>query len=115
MTIAFTKSGSPAASSRAPLPSSDFLAATGLGICFEQLEKRYGALLALRSGSAHDHTQAVKECGNSSFHLITPMLFPTRVKASIALSSCCLSCAALSWTRIRALPLGTTGKKNPIA
>ena len=39
---------------------------------------------------------------------------PTRAKASIQRSSCSGLCAADIWVRIRAAPLGTTGKEKPI-
>ena len=45
----------------------------------------------------------------------TPSSRPIRVKASIARSTCSRVCAALICVRIRACPLGTTGKKKPIA
>lgn len=44
----------------------------------------------------------------------TPNSFPTLVNAAIALSKWCVSCPALTCTRMRARPFGTTGKKNPI-
>ncbi len=40
--------------------------------------------------------------------------FPILMNASSALSNCSLSCPALSWTRIRAWPWATTGKKKPV-
>ncbi len=44
-----------------------------------------------------------------SAYLMTPSSLPTAVKAAIALSRCARSWAAEIWTRMRALPLGTTG------
>lgn len=44
----------------------------------------------------------------------TPTCLPMRVKASMALSRCPRVCAALICVRIRAWPLGTTGKKKPV-
>lgn len=45
---------------------------------------------------------------------ITPNSFPTLVKAATAFTRCALSWPADICTRIRANPLGTTGKKNPM-
>ena len=39
----------------------------------------------------------------------TPSAVPTFTNAAMAASKCARVCAALSWTRIRALPWGTTG------
>ena len=46
--------------------------------------------------------------------LMTPSFLPTCLNASTVLSTSSKLCAADSCTRIRALPLGTTGKLNPI-
>ncbi len=45
----------------------------------------------------------------------TPSSWPMRINASIARSRCSRVCAALICVRMRAWPLGTTGKKKPIA
>jgi hypothetical protein len=42
-----------------------------------------------------------------------PYLAPTFLKASMPWSRWCCSWAADSWVRMRAWPLGTTGKKKP--
>ena len=66
-----------------------------------------GGVRALSTGKGSDpgHDQP----------LITPSSTPMRVNASMARSRCARVCAALIWVRMRAWPLGTTGKKKPIA
>ena len=47
-------------------------------------------------------------------HQITPNCLPTSVNALMAISMSCDECAADICVLIRALPCGTTGKKNPV-
>ena len=48
------------------------------------------------------------------FQRITPRRLPTFVKAAMASAIWASEWAAESWTRMRALPRGTTGKEKPI-
>ena len=55
----------------------------------------------------------VSDCSDINY-LITSSCLPIFVNASMALSKCLCSCAALNCTLILAWPLATTGKKKPI-
>jgi hypothetical protein len=46
-------------------------------------------------------------------HFTNPSSWPALANAATAVSRCCRSCTALICTRMRAWPLGTTGKKKP--
>jgi hypothetical protein len=55
-----------------------------------------------------------RACAQSdASHFTNPNSRPALAKAATAVSRCCRSCTALSCTRMRAWPLGTTGKKKP--
>src|SRR5205823_4684805 len=75
-----------------------------------------------RFGRAHEHLGAAERARLSKAWrerqmrgrqrvavLRTPSSCPTRVNARTARSMCAGSCAADSWTRMRARPFGTTG------
>lgn len=72
-------------------------------LLFEAEEPRGGAATRLLEMMGHtQHTAGAQA-------LMTPSSRPTSTNAATALSIWSSSCAALSCTRMRALPLGTTG------
>ena len=79
----------------------------------------YFAKIFLRSVLLYRKNKKLSPTSGNSFmrthnYLITCIALPTLVKAAMALSRWAWVCAADSYTRMRACPFATTGKKNPI-
>ena len=90
--------------------------ASRAGAWHTRLSERYGRchwLEAWDFGRWQGQSRARSRCRRS--HATTLRSRPTAMKASMARSSCSRVCAAEIWVRMRALPLGTTGKLKPMA
>ena len=72
-----------------------------------------GALLHLLQ-SCEQRERAVSPLYCQGLYLITPRARPTFAKAAMAASMSAALWAADIWVRMRAWPLGTTGKKKPV-
>jgi hypothetical protein len=64
-------------------------------------------------GGTRKEAADVGEVHHPAFRESTPSVPPTLTKAATARSRCSRVWAALSWTRIRAWPFGTTGYEKP--
>ena len=73
-----------------------------------------GHVLHPQPGLAPALDQCLHGSPLGSGYLITPSARPTLANAAMAASMSAALCAADIWVRMRAWPLGTTGKKNPV-
>ncbi len=71
-------------------------------------------LLASHRRKLPEAQRPIAADGRESRHAgMTPSDLPTFAKEAAARATCSGECAAESWTRMRASPLGTTGNENP--